>query len=167
VSLPAWLSSIDSKLPTLLVLGLLPIIGLLVIGVYYRRDKGTKLWLPRPFIDYLMDRAKKTRSGVEASMLGAATVVGELPFILAPIGIVSLWISLLDPSASWLTYSLGYSLVASLPLVFLALYISSGHKISEVQNWRERNKSFLQWTSGAALFLLDAFIISYLIKGAA
>lgn len=161
----AWLSSLDSELPYLIVIGLLPIIGLLVIGFYYRRDKGTRLWLPRPFIDYLMDRAKKTRSGVEASMLGAATVVGELPFILAPIGIVSLWISVLDPSSTWLTHSLVYALIVSLPLVFLALYISSGHKISEVQNWRERNKSFLQWTSGVSLFLLAAFIVSYLIKG--
>jgi hypothetical protein len=162
----AWLSSIQAELPGFIVVGLLPIVGLLVILFYYRRDKGTKLWLPRPFVDYLMERAKKTRSGVEASMLGAATVVGELPFILAPVGIASLWISTLDPSASWLALSLGYAFVVSLPLVFLALYISSGHKISEVQNWRERNKLFLQWTSGASLVLLAVFIMSYHLKGA-
>lgn len=162
----SWLATIDSTLPTTLVVSLLPAIGLLVIAFYYRRDKGTKLWLPRPFIDYLMDRAKKTRSGVEAGMLGAATVVGELPFILAPVGIMSLIISLLAPSTSWLLYSLGYAVAVSLPLIFVALYISSGHKISTVQTWRERNKSFLQWTSGVALVLLDAFIVSYILKGA-
>lgn len=160
-----WLSELDPELPSLVVLGLLPIIGLLVIGFYYRRDRGTKLWLPRVFIDYLMDRAKKTRSGVEASMLGAATVVGELPFILAPIGIVSLLFTALTPTSSWLGLSTVYGLAAALPLVFLALYISSGHKISSVQSWRERNKTFLQWTSGISLFLLEAFILSYLAKG--
>ena len=163
----AWLKSITSELPNLLVMGLLPVIGLLVIGFYYRRDKGTQLWLPRPFIDYLMNRAKKTHSGVEAAMLGAATVVGELPFIIAPIGIVSLWIAALTPQSSWLGLGLLYSSLASLPLVFLALYISSGHKISAVQRWREQNKSFLQWTSGLALILLDAFIVSYMLKGSA
>lgn len=161
----AWLTSIDNRLPNILVIGLLPVIGLGVIGFYYRRDKGTRLWLPRPFIDYLMDRAKKTRSGVEAAMLGAATVVGELPFILAPVGIVSLWIIAVSSPSTWLGSSLGYSAVAGLPLVFLALYISSGHKISAVQRWREQNKAFLQWTSGLALILLDAFIVSYVLKG--
>lgn len=162
----AWLSTFDAAWPSWLVVGLLPVIGLLTILVYYRRDRGTKLWLPRPFIDYLMERAKKTRSGVEAGMLGAATVVGELPFLLAPIGIATLCVILLVPSHQWVILTTLYALVASLPLVFLALYISSGHKISSVQNWRERNKSFLQWTSGISLILLDAFILSYLFKGA-
>lgn len=160
-----WLASIDSSLPMLVVVGLLPIIGFLVITFYYQRDKGTQLWLPRPFIDYLMARAKKTRSGIEAGMLGAATVVGELPFIIAPIGIISLLLTFYAPDTSWLMFSLAYALTVSLPLVFLALYISSGHKISSVQRWRERNKSFLQWTSGVALVVLDGFIISYLLQG--
>jgi len=162
----AWLSTIEASWPTFSVIVLLPIFGLLVILFYYRRGRGTTLWLPRPFVDYLMARAKKTRSSVEASMLGAATVVGELPFIIAPVGIVALYIALLTPPSSWLVFSLSYAVLASLPLVFLTLYISSGHKISAVQSWRERNKTFLQWTSGVALILLDIFIVSYLIKGA-
>lgn len=161
-----WLASLDDGLPTSLVVSLLPAIGLLVILFYYRRDRGTKLWLPQPFTDYLMDRAKKTRSGVEASMLGAATVVGELPFILAPAGIIGLLVSLLAPTDTWLFYSLAYGFAVSLPLLFVALYISSGHKVSAVQKWREQNKLFLQWTSGIALVLLDAFIVSYILKGA-
>ena len=36
----AWLSSLDSEIPTLIVVGLLPVIGLLVIGFYYRRRQG-------------------------------------------------------------------------------------------------------------------------------
>lgn len=161
----AWLATFDESWPVLAVVGLLPLIGLLVVLFYYRRDKGTQLWLPRVFIDYLMGRAKKTRSGVEAGMLGAATVVGELPFILAPVGIVSLWVSQLAPNGNWLGLSILYAVMVSLPLLFLTLYISSGHKISAVQNWREHNKTFLQWTSGGALILLDAYIVSYILKG--
>lgn len=160
-----WVATFGGEWPVWLVTGLLPLIGLLTVLFYYRRDRGTQLWLPRPFIDYLMGRAKKTRSGTESSMLGAATVVGELPFLLAPIGIVSLWISLFAPVEQWLGLSILYALVVSLPLVFLALYISSGHKISAVQSWRERNKTFLQWTSGIALILLDAYILSYALRG--
>ena len=160
-----WIATFGGEWPVWLVTGLLPLIGILTILFYYRRDRGTKLWLPRPFIDYLMGRAKKTHSGIEAGMLGAATVVGELPFLLAPIGIVGLWISLFAPIEQWGSLSLLYAFVVSLPLVFLALYISSGHKISAVQNWRERNKTFLQWTSGIALILLDVYILSYVVRG--
>ena len=160
-----WVATFGEEWPVWLVTGLLPLIGVLTILFYYRRDRGTKLWLPRPFIDYLMGRAKKTRSSVEAGMLGAATVVGELPFLLAPIGIVSLWICLFAPVEQWVSLSILYAFVVSLPLVFLALYISSGHKISVVQNWRERNKTFLQWTSGVALILLDVYILSYVVRG--
>lgn len=159
----AWLSTMNESWPSLTVIGLLPVIGLLVILFYYRRKRGTTLWLPRPFVDYLMERAKKTRSGVEAGMLGAATVVGELPFILAPIGIAALWSTFAAPVSEWVVYSLAYAFLISLPLFFLTLYISSGHKISSVQDWRERNKTFLQWTSGVALLLLDIFIISYVL----
>lgn len=161
----AWLSTLNAEWPSWIVVGLLPVIGLITILFYYRRDRGTQLWLPRPFTDYLMSRAKKTRSGIEAAMLGAATVVGELPFILAPIGIVALWIYFLAPAQAWLIFSTAYAAVIALPLVFLALYISSGHKISAVQHWRERNKAFLQWTSGLALILLDLYLMSYMLKG--
>lgn len=161
----SWLATFDPSWPLLVVTGLLPVIGLLVVLFYYRRGRGTTLWLPRPFVDYLMDRAKKTRSGVEASMLGAATVVGELPFILAPIGIVALWVSFMTPASHWIIYSIIYGALVSVPLLFLTLYISSGHKISKVQSWRENNKSFLQWTSGLALVLLDLYILSYILRG--
>lgn len=161
-----WLSTCDVRWPTFVVIGLLPVFGLLVIAFYYRRDRGTRLWLPRPFIDYLMARAKKTHSGIEAAMLGVATVVGEIPFIVAPVSIIGLWISSAAPVDHWLTYSIVYALVVSLPLVFLAAYLSSGHKISAVQNWRERNKSFLQWTSGIALILLDIYLVSYVVWSA-
>lgn len=161
----AWLSTLNESWPAIAVISFLPVAGLLVILFYYRPSRGTTLWLPRPFVDYLMERAKKTRSGVEAGMLGAATVVGELPFILAPVGLVGLMISFLAPSTHWLVFSGAYSLLVSLPLVFLMLYISSGHKISAVQNWRERNKTFLQWTSGIALIILSAYIVSYVTRG--
>lgn len=158
-----WLASYDLRWPTFVVIGLLPVVGLLVMGFYYRRDRGTRLWLPRPIIDYLMDRAKKTHSATEASMLGIATVVGELPFIIAPVSIVALWVSAIVPVPNWLELSIAYAVIVSLPLVFLTLYLSSGHKLSTVQNWRERNKSFLQWTSGIALILLDVYLVSYVV----
>lgn len=139
------------------VVALTPLIGLLTMTVYYRRGAGTKLWLPRPVANYLLDRAKETRLSIEAGMLGAATVLGELPFLAGPL-LIAGSVVVNQPPASWPVWALIYSLVASLPLIVMTLYLTSGHSIARVQKWREDNKTFLQWTSGVTLLVLTLYL---------
>lgn len=139
------------------VVGIAPLIGLATMLWYYRRGEGTRIWLPRSFAAYLLERSKKTRSLVEAAMLGSATVVGELPFLIGPLLFITYLVAQL-PLSSWVTVSGLYSFLAYLPLLFVTMYITSGHSVARVQRWRETNKSFLQWTSGIALVLLSVFI---------
>lgn len=141
----------------LIVAAAVPFIGLLTALVYFRRGAGTQLWLPRPVAAYLLTRSRKTKSAVEAFFLGGATVLGELPFIIAPILLIAVVIST-TASGAWLLWSLLYSFLASLPLLFVVFYISSGHSVARVQHWREENKRFLQWTSGIALVMLTVFV---------
>lgn len=149
----------NASLTTGVSLGVAPFVALLTVLFYYRRGRGTQLWLPRPAAEYITTRAKKTKSSVEAFVLGMATAVTELPFAIAPIAIVAL---LFEGFASerWLTLSLGYAVAVCLPLIFVAFYISSGHKISSIQRWRENAKDFLKWTSAAALLLLTLYLIT-------
>ena len=90
-------------------------------------------------------------------MLGTATAFTELPFIIAPLAITALTLEGFA-SSKWLTLSLLYALAVCLPLIFVAVYLSSGHKISSVQRWREDSKGFLKWTSAAALVLLAVYL---------
>lgn len=140
-----------------LVVGLAPFVGLATVLWYYRQGEGTRLWLPRPVAAYLLDRSKKTRSLLEATLLGAATVIGELPFLAGPLLFVTYLIAML-PSAGWLGWAALYSTVAALPLLVTTMYFTSGHSVAHVQKWRETNKSFLQWTSGIALILLTIYL---------
>ena len=140
-----------------LAVGLAPLIGLATILWYYRRGKGTRLWLPRRVAEYLLKRSKKTKSAIEASMLGAATVVGELPFLFGPLLFIAFLISN-EPEVSWIIWSSLYSLLAYLPLLLVTMYLTSGHSIARVQRWREENKSFLQWTSGVTLVLITIYL---------
>jgi hypothetical protein len=156
VTLSSFTADKSQTLMTIAV-GLAPFIGLATILWYYRRGKGTRLWLPRPIADYLLKRSKKTKSAVEASMLGAATVVGELPFLFGPLLFIAFLISR-EPGASWIVWSSLYSILAYLPLLFVTMYLTSGHSIARVQRWREENKSFLQWTSGVTLVLLTIYL---------
>lgn len=147
----------DSRLFAATVVGIAPMIGLVTMLRYYRRGQGTRLWLPRSITTYLLKRSKKTKSAIEAMMLGAATVIGELPFLVGPILFIAFMVSK-TPVHTWLGWSGLYSFLAYTPLLFVTMYITSGHSIARVQKWREENKAFLQWTSGLALILLTIYL---------
>lgn len=135
-----------------------PLVGIATILWYYRRGKGTKLWLPRSIANYLLERSRKTKSNFEAFMLGAGTVVGELPFIAAPLLLVAFVINQQSPEW-WTIGSFAYALLAYLPLLVVTMYLTSGHSIARVQRWRETNKSFLQWTSGLMLMVVSTYLV--------
>ena len=157
IALLRWGLTHNATATTVITLSLIPLIALLVALLYYRRGRGTQLWLPRPAAQYITDRAKRTKSSVEAFTLGMATAVTELPFAIAPLAIVAFALQGFRVER-WFTMSLGYSLAVCAPLIFVAFYLSSGHKISSIQRWRESSKDFLRWTSAATLLLLALYI---------
>lgn len=157
ISAERYLMAHNAKLGALLPLSILPVIALMIVLFYYRPGKGTRLWLPRTAAEYITGRAKKTKSSVEAFGLGMTTAVTELPFVIAPLAIVAFAFHGFAAD-KWLALSVGYALAVCAPLVFVAFYISSGHKVSSVQRWREGAKSFLNWTSAATLLLLTLYL---------
>lgn len=146
-----------TKLQWAVTAGLLGGAGIAVMLFYYRRNKGTILWLPRGFIEFAASRTKKIRNSFEAFAMGATMVIAELPFIFALLVLVSLLFRTSQGMMDLWTI-LGYSIAACLPLLVMTGLISSGHKISSIQRWRETNKTFLQWTSGLVLVLLCVYI---------
>lgn len=152
-----WGMAHSSSLTTLITFSLIPLVALLLILFYYRRGRGTQLWLPRPAAQYITSRAKRTKSSVEAFALGVMTALTELPFALAPLAIVAFAFQGFA-SSHWLNLAVGYSLAVCAPLVFVAFYLSSGHKVSSVQRWREGSKDFLRWASAAMLLLLTVYL---------
>lgn len=137
--------------------GLLVGVGLAVWFFYYRRDKGTTLWIPRAFARHLSDRSKATKHAVEAFSLGLTSVVSELLFIGAPLLISAL--VLIELPGAWQLLGLGiYAIVSLLTLCSVWVLIGSGHRLSEIQKWREKNKHFLQFAAGGALLVLGFFV---------
>lgn len=157
ISLTAFEGAASHPVLTSITVIVAPLVGLCTVLLYYRRGEGTQLWLPRPFAEYLLERSRKTKRGLEAAALGAITVVGELPMIIAPLLLVALSITS-QSTETWLAWSLFYAAAVALPLIFITLYLTSGHSIARVQKWREDNKRFLQWTSGIALILLTIYL---------
>lgn len=137
--------------------GILVGIGLSVWRFYYRRGRGTSLWIPRGIARYLDDRSKATKRSAEAFGLGLSSVTGELLFIVAPVVVSSL--VLIHLPATWqLVGVLIYTVISLLPLLIVGALIGSGHKLSHIQRWREANKHFLQFVAGSGLLVLGAYV---------
>jgi hypothetical protein len=136
-----------------LVLG----IGIAVWLFYFRKEKGTKLWIPRPLADHLTDRSKATKHTAEAFSLGLTSVIAELLFII-PSMLISALVLLQLPSAWQLVGIALYVLLSLTGLFVVGSLIGSGHSISKIQKWREENKTFLQFAAGSALVALGFFV---------
>ena len=136
--------------------GLLFGVGVAVWLFYYRRGKGTTLWVPRPIANYLTERTRATKDSAEAFGLGMTSVIGELVFIIAPIIISAL--VLVQLPAIWQLVGIGlYGIVSMLSLIVVWVMIGSGHKLSGIQKWRENNKYFMQFAAGSGLLILGFY----------
>lgn len=137
--------------------GLLFGLGIAVWAFYYRREPGTSLWIPRSIARYIMQRTKATKSSAEAFSLGMSSVVGELLFSIAPLIVAALVIIGLEPH--WQLAGIAvYTALSLLSLGIVTMLIGGGHKISQIQRWRETNKRFLQFTAGSGLLVLGAYV---------
>lgn len=138
--------------------GLMVGIGLAVWFFYYRYDSsGTVLWVPRPMASYLSKRARSTTITPEAFALGLTSIVGEALFIIAPSLLGALLLTRLAPPLQ-LSGLLIYTVIATLPLTLIAMRISSGGSLAQIQRWREHNKRFLQFAAGSALIILGVYV---------
>ena len=139
-----------------IVCGLMVGLGIAVWAFYYRRQKGTALWLPRGFARFLTDRTKATHYSVESFSLGLTSVIAEGLFIAAPASAAAL--ALIRFPAPLQLVGVGlYTIAASLGIFIVVVLIGSGHKLSRIQKWREDNKRFLQFVAGSALLVLGFY----------
>lgn len=137
--------------------GLLAGVAVSIWLFYYRRDKGTTLWIPRSFASYLTQRIESTKQSAEAFGLGLSSVISEIIFIIAPLVIGALVLIQLPPL--WQLAGIGiYTVISLLSLIIVWVLIGSGHSISRIQHWRESNKHFLQFAAGAGLIVLGFFV---------
>ncbi len=139
------------------VCGLMIGLGLAVWAFYYRRKKGTSLWIPRSFARFLTDRTKATKSSAESFSLGLVSVISEGIFIIAPASAAAL-VLITFPAPMQLAGIALYTATASLGLLVVIALIGGGHKLSRIQKWREDNKRFLQFAAGSALLVLGFFL---------
>lgn len=141
------------------------VLGLAILLFYYRKDdKGTRLWLPRSVAEYIYARTKKTKTISGSALLGVESVGLELPLSIVPLLITGYILA----GASTVNQYVGigiYVLIASLPIIALAISYAVGRKVGAIQRWRERNKKFMQFSTGILLVVLGIYLLTYKILG--
>lgn len=136
---------------------LLVSIGVFVWLLYYRRGDGTSLWIPRSFSRFLQRRIAQVSLITEAYNLGLASVASELLFVAVPATAAA--ISLATLPLQWQIAGITlYTIIASLGTLLVTVLIGSGHSLSSIQRWRERNKHFLQFAAGTGLIVLGLYL---------
>lgn len=139
-----------------IISGLLIGVGIAVWTLYYRPGKGTRLWIPRGFAKFLTDRSKATQRSAEAFSLGVSSVLGELPFLIAPLSVSAY--ALIHLPVIWQVIGIGLYVIISLSsLGVVWMMVGGGRKLSSIQAWREKNKLFLQFMAAAGLLVLGAY----------
>lgn len=141
----------------LVTIGATVAVGLAIWFFYYRKESGTTLWVSRGLAKHLTERAKQTNRSAEAFGLGLVTVFMEILFVATPILISALLIVQLP--MLWQLVGLAlYTLLSLTSLGIVWAIIGSGHNISRIQRWRERNKRFLQFVASAGLIILAMYV---------
>lgn len=153
------LNATYDTLPTLwtLACGASIAVGIAVWLFYYRDRRGTSLWIPRSFAEFLTARSKHSKNTAEAFGLGMTSIFAEILFVFAPITVTALVLTEL-PYDQQLIGILAYTLVSLAPLLFAGFRIGSGHKLSHIQKWRESNKHFLQFAAGSGLVVIGMYV---------
>lgn len=141
----------------LLICGLNIGVALAVWLFYFRKEKGTTLWLPRNMAQYLTAQTTKPLSFSANLILGLVGFFSESLFLIAPLTLGGLLISTL-PENWGLIGILCYGLTATLSVTLTWVAINSGQRISYLQKWREDNKLFIQFAIGASLIILALFV---------
>lgn len=156
---------ISLKISWAILIGLSIATGISVWLFYYKRNtnntSGTELWIPRGMAKYLNQRAKRTKHSAEAFSLGVVSVISEVLFFLAPLTISASLTFKLSPAFQFIGL-VAYITLANLPIFTIGCMISSGHSISSIQIWREKNKRFLQFIAGLGLIVLG-FVVGAVI----
>lgn len=137
--------------------GILVGLAIAVWLFYYRREKGTSLWIPRDFAEYLTNRTKATKTIAEAFGLGLSSVLGEILFIIGPLIIAFLALTKLSGTMQ-VVGVLSYTLISVAPLLIVLSLVGGGFSLSKIQKWRENNKYFLQFIAGLGLIIASFFI---------
>ncbi len=144
------------------IAGILIALGLISFFFYFRRGKGTKLFIPRKYAKALDQNAKSVKTRSDAFMLGALSGTCELVFTL-PLYLVTC-VEIMKMGAEGFSSNLLtiiYILTPVITLFLLRWKFQSGHNLADIQRSREHDKTFTRLILSFCYILIAVLIICF------
>lgn len=142
----------------MIAIGAIAACAFVMLFFYYRKGRGTELWVPKSISGYITRRARHANDNIEAFSLGMLSAFAELPITIALYFVVA---NCLLQTSMPLLVAVLYVAIVVLPMFILKLTIKSGQNVVAAQKWRIRNKSFLRIISGSGFAVLAVFIMAF------
>lgn len=147
-----------------IAIGVLIALGFLSIFCYFRRGRGTSLFISRSLASRIDTLARSAKSRSDSFALGAFSVLPELPFTFPLYVITSVEImemSIEFAPSHFLT--LIYILIPTIQLFIIRWNFASGRNIVDLQKSRVQHKSFTRTILSCSYFAIAMLIIYFRI----
>jgi hypothetical protein len=147
-----------------IIAGIFIAIGLIFPFCYFRKGRGTKLFVTRHLATAFNKKASSAKSRSDAFILGFISTIPELLFTLPIYTLTALEIMELgsNPPLRGLLI-LVFILVSIAPLLVTHVFMDFGHNLVEIEKFRVRNKNFTRFFISLIYFLIAILIITFRI----
>ena len=135
-------------------------IGLIFPWVYFRKGKGTQLFIGRRLAEQITKKARDVKTQSEAFLLGFIAGVPELIFTL-PLYFVSVTaiMAIGETTIARSAMVILIVLAAVLPLFFVHISLNHGFNLANLERARTKNKTFYRMLIGILYLLIAVMLI--------
>ena len=146
--------------------GVMVALGAASLTLYYRKGKGTMLFIPRWYAEALDQNARTVKTRTEAFLLGAFAGTAELVFTLPLYILTSIEIMRMEGGMALndiLTVIYILAPTFSLFLIHLRFYL--GYNLADMMKMRVKDKPFVRVILTLSYLTIAALLICYRIGG--
>ena len=140
--------------------GLMIAIGIVFPVVYYRKGRGTRLFISRSLANSIIECTKKVKSRSDAFAMGLTSGVPELLFSLPVIFVSVLKIMEFNINATGRAFIIIlFALISVLPLFIMRVMFVHDHNMATIERSREKNKTFFRIIISVFYLLIASLLI--------
>ena len=146
-------------------IGVLIALSIASFFFYFRRGKGTQLFIARSFAKALNESAKSAKTRSDAFALGAISSTCEILFTL-PLYIITA-IEIIELSSENFTsdiLTIIYILTSAIPLFITYYLFHSGRNLADIERTRVKDKTFTRLLMGFSYLIIAILIIHFKIN---
>ena len=154
-----FMLTVDSAILHWILTGVLVALGILYFLFYFRRGRGTELFLSRKQARSLVATAAAAKSPSDAFMLGAMAEIPELIFSLPVYVALAVGLNWLNDQILRTCLAIVAILCILAPLFITWGFLMGGRNLADLQRLRVKNKLFCRFFVAGCYFILAALLV--------